>query len=105
MLLTFMAKEMAPRPGEGGGFAVEEFGNRADAVVEEFFFEANELALDVVHAAHAVDAQIGLEIEAREPRPGGALVVGAVAIFLTSHIIRGCNLGFWARGSGCPWAF
>ena len=82
-----------------GGIAVEEFGNRADAVVEEFFFEADELALDVVHAAHAVDAQIGLEIEAREPRPSGALVVGAVAIFLTSHIIGRVTLAFGREGA------
>ena len=77
-----------------GRVAVEEFGNRADAVVEEFFFEADELPFDVVHAAHAVDAQVGLEVEAREPRPGGALVVGAVALFLTARVVGRVALAF-----------
>ena len=82
-----------------GRVAVEEFGNRADAVVEEFFFEADELPLDVVHAAHAVDAQVGLEVEAREPRPGGALVVGAVAIFLTARVVGRVALAFGREGA------
>ena len=80
--------------GEGDGatpregwVAVEEFGDGAHTVVEEFFFKADELSLNVVHSTHLVDAQISLEIEAGEPWPRGALVVGIVALLLMSHIV------------------
>ena len=88
------AQDAADVHGKGDGattregrIAVEEFGDRAHAVVEEFFFKANELSLNVVHPTHFVDAQISLEIEAREPRPRGALVVSIVALLLMPHIV------------------
>ena len=82
--------------GEGDGttsrerrIAVEEFGDGAHAVVEEFFFKSDELSLDIVHSAHLVDTQISLKIEAGEPGPCGALVVGIVALLLMSCIVGG----------------
>ena len=83
--------------------AVEEFRNGADAVIEEFFLKTDELAFDVVHAAHLVNAQISLQIETSEPRPSRSLMVSLVAVGLSSHIHWRISAAVWRKRAHALW--
>ncbi len=68
--------------------AIEEFGNCTYEVGEEVFLKDIKLTLNVAYAAHLVDAQVSFEIEACEPRPCRALMVGIVTTNLLADIER-----------------
>ena len=69
-----------------GWIAVKEFGDCANAMIEEFLFKSNQFAFNIVDTAHAVNAQVRFEVETSEPRPGSALVLGQVALRLRSNV-------------------
>ena len=69
-----------------GRVAVEHLGYGADAVVEEFLLIAYELTLDEADARVAEHLEACLEVEAGQPRPCRALVVGVVTLHLRADV-------------------
>ena len=68
--------------------AVEQLRDGADGVVVDLVLVAHHLALHEAQPRPLVQLQAGLHVEAAQPRPCRALVVGIVALRLRTHIHR-----------------
>ena len=71
-----------------GRIAVEEFWNRADAMVEEFLFVTHQQAVHIAQLAVSEYLQTCLHVECSEPGPGCSLMISIVALNLRTYIHR-----------------